>query len=82
MLIPGHLRTRTTATRAPLPWGAPRRASMDEDKQTRLLEGLAQMVESMRDHGMTRSKPTMAVAEHKRILTIVAANVRKGLVAL
>lgn len=53
-----------------------------DEPTKRLLDGLARMVEQIRDGGMVRSLRTMPVKEHRMWLTTIADNIRKGMVAL
>jgi hypothetical protein len=55
---------------------------MVDEKTRALLDGLARMVETIRDGGMVRSNPMMPVREHRVWLTTIADNIRKGIVAL
>jgi hypothetical protein len=55
---------------------------MVDEKTRALLDGLARMVETIRDGGMVRSNPMMPVREHRVWLTTIAENIRKGIVAL
>jgi hypothetical protein len=57
-------------------------AVMTDEKTRALLDGLARMVETIRDDGMVRSNPMMPVREHRVWLTTIAENIRKGIVAL
>jgi hypothetical protein len=57
-------------------------AVMTDEKTRALLDGLARMVETIRDGGMVRSNPMMPVREHRVWLTTIAENIRKGIVAL
>lgn len=52
------------------------------EEMQRFLDGMARMVEAIRDGGMIRSNPMMPVREHKVWLTTIADNIRKGIVAL
>lgn len=56
-------------------------AKVDENTK-RMLDGMARMVESIRDDGMVRSNPMMLVKEHRMWLTTIAENIRKGIVAM
>jgi hypothetical protein len=55
---------------------------MTDEKTKALLDGLARMVETIRDGGMVRSNPMMPVKEHRMWLTEIASNIRKGIVAM